>query len=126
MKTTMLLTLATLLSFTNLATAQDFTNYAPDVAYTAPASATPDIAAVSVYNYPENTKMVLDFVTQKSSTMKLKVYDNHGQEFASQTLYAYNGKQKLTLDLGKLYRGGYFLSLEGDDYKETRMFVVSR
>ena len=126
MKTTMLITLTTLLLGLNLnlASAQKFANYAPDAAYAPTYTATPEIAAISVYNNPQSKKLVMDYATKKGSTMTLTVYDAHGQQFATKTINTLKGNQRVSLDISDLYRGGYFLSLQGADYSETPMFVV--
>ena len=125
MKSTIFITIAALLlTMSNFATAQLSAKHGPDASYGRIYTATPDIASISVYNNPESKLLVMDYETQQRHAMKLTVYDAHGQQYVVKTVNNRNGSQRITLDISELFKGGYFLILEGEDYKETRRFIV--
>ena len=78
---------------------------------------------LTINKYLNTDYSIVSVFNTSDSNLKLKVYDNNGHVFYSETIKAESNTQKL-FDLSNLSDGDYALVLVGDNTRIEKPFIV--
>ncbi|ULQ50740.1 T9SS type A sorting domain-containing protein [Flavihumibacter fluvii] len=82
------------------------------------------ITGVSTYPNPVTQTMVINYPTDKSGQLELKIFDLYGRELSSKKVHTISGQNQFRMDVSTLKQGVYILQMRKEMQVITRRFLV--
>jgi hypothetical protein len=95
--------------------------YSSTIALTSPAD--PTFVFLRLRPNPVSDRLFVELFSRTNSTGLIRIYNAQGQELAASPLTLHIGTSSMTLPVGNLSPGVYFLQAEADDRRQVISFI---